>query len=258
MAWYDDPDHPFAGIWEKLKRADENIVNLQSELVSFFDASKYPVIPDPNAQEWQQAVDYHRSLPIPLRFNVLCGEVVHHLRSCLDHITWYFSSVQYRIEAENAIEFPVFRKEPLTKEEIGRYNRKIGGITDGNVRKIIENSQPYQRGDGAANDPLCIIHDMDRFDKHRELTIITNCVSMVFPPETSVHGIVALLKYGKGDTLSASELAAAKVAIKKNTKGAPQIAFAQFGDGESQPVVPALAQLLRAVADLVNLFANEV
>src|SRR6266704_2774678 len=45
MVWTTDPDHPFAGIAEKLKRADENIVDLHKEILRFFKICKYPVIP---------------------------------------------------------------------------------------------------------------------------------------------------------------------------------------------------------------------
>ena len=50
MAWYDEPAHPFAGIAQKLERANDNIANLNNEIVRFFGASKYPVIPDPKAE----------------------------------------------------------------------------------------------------------------------------------------------------------------------------------------------------------------
>src|ERR1700691_3819144 len=96
MTWLTDDNHPFAGIAEKLKRANQNIINLNAEAVGFFEKSKYPVIPDTNSEHWQDAVDYHKQLPIPKRFSVLTGEVVHHLRSCLDHIVWIFSHATAR------------------------------------------------------------------------------------------------------------------------------------------------------------------
>jgi hypothetical protein len=86
MAWQDDPEHPFAGIAEKLKRADENIVNLNGEISKFFAESEYPVIPKPDDKRWKEALEYHRELKVPKRFSVLGGEIIHHFRSCLDHI----------------------------------------------------------------------------------------------------------------------------------------------------------------------------
>ena len=66
MAWHDDPKHPFAGIAEKLKRADENIINLKAEMERFFRECKYPTVPHPNDESWQDAVDYHKTLGTPL------------------------------------------------------------------------------------------------------------------------------------------------------------------------------------------------
>ena len=141
--------HPFAGIYKKLERADENIVSLNNEIVQFFKESKYPIIPDIRDKSWQDAVYYHRDLEVPKRFSVLAGEIIHHLRSCLDHIVWHFSSDAARLLHENALEFPVFFTPPLTKDELSRYNRKIKGITQTKVLTIIERLQPYHRGTDA-------------------------------------------------------------------------------------------------------------
>jgi len=108
----ESPDHLFNGIFEKLKRADENIVNLKVEIDAFISSGEYPVIPHPNSEMWQKAVDYHRNKLVPKRFSVLAGEIVHHLRSSLDHIVWHFSSDDAR-KKPNGLEFPMFEAEPL-------------------------------------------------------------------------------------------------------------------------------------------------
>jgi hypothetical protein len=257
MSWTTDPDHPFAGIAKKLERADESIVNLHNEIVKFFNESKYPTIPNPHDKGWQEAVDYHRTLRVPMRFRVLSGEIVHHLRSCLDHVVWHFSNPQSRRDNGMFIEFPVYRKPP-TKDQLPRYNRKIEGVRSLNVLALIEGLQPHQRGDDAVNDPICVVHDMDRFDKHRELTIVTACANLTFPPGTRLDAILSVLKYRQGEMLSANEVAVAQGAVKNDAKVSPQVAFAQFGDRENQFVVPSLAQLLNAVDDAVGMFAIEV
>src|ERR1700678_4281125 len=191
----------------------------------------------------QEAVDYHRDLNIPIRFGVLCGEVIHHLRSCLDHIVWHFSSAQYRLEHPDAIEFPILRMPPTKTNELSRYQRKIDGVTNANVVRLIEGLQPYHRGNDAINDPLCIVHDMDRFDKHRALVVIGGCASV--RPLSGGGGIAvqALLKLSHGETLSEFEAAIADKALKKDVKVTPQIAFAQFGNRKTEMVIPALSQL---------------
>jgi hypothetical protein len=256
MSWVDESDHAFAGILEKLKRAHENIVNLNTEIGAFFEASNYPIFSDTDSEQWQDAVNYHRDLVIPKRFSVLSGEIAHHLRSCLDYVVWHFSDAGYRTIAENAVEFPVCRKEPLTKDEIGRYERKVKGITNPNVLSLIRDMQPYKRGGDPENDPVCIVHDMDRFDKHRELTIVAACAGVIVPTSAGIEAARAVTKYGQGETLTGVELGLAHETIKQNAKVSPQVAFAEFGKRKDQFVVPALAQLHEAIFKRIDLFAD--
>jgi hypothetical protein len=190
-------EHPFAGIHEKLKRADENIVNLKTEIGAFLNEGMYPVIPHPDSTTWQEAVNYHRSKPIPKRFSVLAGEIVHHLRSSLDHIIWHFSDVK-SANVQTSIEFPVFETEPIEKDKIRNYERKIKGIRSPAVLKLIKDLQPYNAGADAADESLLIVHNMDRFDKHRELVIVHSAVSITVPanmPELIAN--LELFKQGK-------------------------------------------------------------
>ena len=99
---------------------------------------------------------------------------------------------------------------------------------------------------------------MDRFDKHRELAVITTCANLTPLSGAGMHGIKSILKLSQGETLSDSEAVIALQAIQRDVKVTPQIAFAQFGNRKSEPVIPALAQLLNAVDSTVDRFASEV
>jgi hypothetical protein len=254
MSWFDDANHPFAGIAEKLKRANQNIVNLDAEIREFIEKGEYPVVPHPDDEKWQEAVNYHRSKPIPLRFSVLAGEVVHHLRSSLDHIVWHFSTEEARRKAQNVIEFPVFEFEPLDEKQLERYERKIQGITNTRVRNLIQELQPYKAGKDIANDPILIVHNMDRFDKHRELVIVRSSVLIQLPAtESEIARKFALYTEGK---LPTSEYASVSRALKQHGTVTPNIAFNQFGDRKSQPVVLGLAQLFDEISIIVEIFAT--
>jgi len=257
MSWTTDQDHPFAGIAEKLKRADQNIVNLHTEIAAFYKSGNYPLVPHPNDETWQEAVDYHRSNRIPLRFSVLAGEIVHHLRSSLDHITWHFSDNAYRIEDPNGIEFPVFevKPDPSDKNAVKRYNRKIKGIANTQVLAWIELMQPYNVGADMADDPLLIIHNMDRFDKHRELAIVDPSAIIEFPSEMpDIAKKAALYTQGK---LPTTEHLALSRALKEHAKVTPSVAFRQFGNRQTHPVIAGLVELLNEVNTLVGIFATK-
>jgi hypothetical protein len=181
---------------------------------------------------------------------VLAGEIVHHLRSSLDHVAWQLSSEAYRRTKAHAIEFPIFDTKPVKKDEISRYDRRIKGITSPSARKIIKEIQPYQRPD-PLDDPLWIVHDMDRIDKHRELVFVFGSFSVLLPPELANY---ALLDANGKLFPMAPEIASS---IKKESKVTPQIAFGEFGKKKGKFVVIALFQLTNFVRDTVRLFADE-
>lgn len=257
MSWDDNPNHSFAGIAEKLKRSNENILNLNSEIDAFIQNGEYPTIPYQDDEMWQKAMEYHRTKPIPLRFSVLSGEIIHQMRSCLDHIVWHFSSSVARLNHSGAIEFPVFevKPDPMKKNEIERYSRKVQGISNTAVLNLIEKMQPYNAGPNAADDPLLVVHNMDRFDKHRELAIVDSSVRVNFPNAMAVVSRMAEM-YSQGAQLTNSELLTLSHALKDHAQVAPGIAFREVGGRKIQSVIPTLAQLQQAIVERVAMFAS--
>ena len=236
------PPHPFAGIAEKLNRANENIRNLESEIATFFDESEHPILSHDNQKVIPEALEYHRSRQIPPRFSILSGEVVHHLRSCLDHIIWHFSDVTFRETPKNTkfIEFPILEKRP--SDVFSQYERKIKGIANTAVRSLIEECQPYKRPN--PNESLLLaIHKMDIVDKHRELVIVVSTGAARFPIE--------LWRRYENEELPISAIG---TDFKRHGKLVPEIAFREFCGAESEIVIQALGQMYNEVLRLVEAF----
>jgi hypothetical protein len=118
--------------------------------------------------------------------------------------------------------------------------------------------QPYKRGSDAESDPVCIVHDMDRFDKHRELAIISSCASVNIPLSAGIEVAAAMAKYGQGKAVNDAELALIHKALNQNPIVLPQIAFMQVGKWKEQPVVPTLSQLHEAIFERIDLFEGLV
>ncbi len=93
------------------------------------NASEYPVLQLRQGGVARKAVGLPRERAIPLRFSVLAGEIVHHLRSCLDHIVWHFSNPAYRTDERKRryIEFPDLKDPPSPVYVFTQYERKIDG-----------------------------------------------------------------------------------------------------------------------------------
>jgi hypothetical protein len=234
---------------EKLKRTHENIGNLKSEISGFFQSSAYPEIPQEDADALLEAIAYHKQLPIPVRFAVLSGEIIHHLRSILDHIVWQFSSPEYRAKHPTLIQFPIRKARPVDKDSIASYERKIEGIATIELRNLIEQLQPYNAPD-PLDDPLLILHSMDIVDKHREIVLCLSAGGMDFP--SNMRDVIESYQPAN------PQLNSAQVAFKfkRHGKLLPQVAFKDFGRREIEPVVPGLTELLNEVVLVVKAFSR--
>jgi hypothetical protein len=239
--------HPFAGIAEKMNRAQENILNLQAEIARFFEASEYPVLSHDNKKIIPEAVEYHSKLPIPLRFSVLSGEVVHHLRSCLDHIVWHFSDAEYRRRRITDVQFPILKERPAPADMFAKYERKIKGISDPRVADLIERLQPYNPSPSSLNSQLLAIHNLDIIDKHRTLVIVASTGAFVFP--------IGMMQRAMMDERDDSTVTADFIEeFKRNGKLVPQIAFEDSVGGKQCPVVQSLGEMYNHVIQIIAAF----
>jgi hypothetical protein len=241
------PDQ-LAGIDEKLKRADENILNLGIEINTFIKSSPDSGITNTKANRTQQWINTHRDRVIPPRFGVLAGEIAHHWRSCLDHIAWGLSSDDYRRDNETAIAFPIFINPPNKKTQ-PRYDRYVEGITNTAALKLIADLQPHKTTN-PIDDPLAIIHELDRVDKHHTLVLVV--------ASFDAQLIIPRLTLGRvfGGFESNEDPFPSEPAPKADFKVSRQIAFAKFGQRENQAVVPSLTHLSRKLRNIVRRFSE--
>src|SRR6266404_964011 len=85
-----------AGVHEKLKRAEESIRDLNSQIVAFLRERPEGGFSHDKQKAAKEFAEFHAKRVIPLRFGVIAGEVIHHLRSSLEHIAWMLSTDGYR------------------------------------------------------------------------------------------------------------------------------------------------------------------
>ena len=248
--------HPLDGVRERLERANENILILHKEISTFLQDGADPVIPNDEPGAIQEAVESHTDRVMPLRFSILSGEIIHHLRSCLDHVAWELSSADQRARHPTRVEFPIYVSKPVDKGEITRYERKVEGIS-GPGRKLIEAIQPYNRSPailtGPQADPLWIIHEMDTTDKHRELVL----TAATFDIRTQgMMESLWLMLYREAD-FPEREIVGLGRSFDPNSKVTTQVSFREFGGRKIQPVIPGLSKLTRYVDRIGRGFADE-
>src|SRR4051812_20705926 len=99
-----------------------------------------------------------------------------------------------------------------------------------------------------------MVHDMDRFSKHRELPlVITSIIMKVASDNPEMHA--AIWAHTQGRKLSTRENALVTLAVQQNPNPRLGIAFPQFGTRKTQAIVPSLSQLLNHVVGICETFS---
>jgi hypothetical protein len=97
----------------------------------------------------------------------MVGEIAHHLRSSLDHLIWQLIIANTGKEGSTRSEFPIFLQPPKGAKGEQQFAKKIQGVRI-DAAKAISIMQPYNDPEPHLN-PLWLVHDLDRIDKHRLL-----------------------------------------------------------------------------------------
>ena len=238
------------GVSEKLERAYENILNLGTEISLFEKLRPNEPVSDDERNGVEKLLKFLAEKKVPIRFSVIAGEIVHHLRSCLDHIVWLLSSdASKSVKSANRIGFPITLKEPRTKDEIEFFQAKIAGVSSVDGIRLIKELQPYNTPE-PADHPLAIIHEFDRIDKHQNLVLVVGTFTIDFRVPVMPSVVV-----GMGERKP--ETRHVVLTEKMDLKLAHKVAFGKFGKRENQPVIPAMEQLFNSVRDVVAVFAGE-
>ena len=99
---------PLDSCWAKLARAKENVNNLHNEVTNFLNehATSYTTRIQHQKGGLECALIAYGDFEIPMRFSVLAGEVIHHLRSSLDHLI-YALIIQNGCSPSKKSQFPI-------------------------------------------------------------------------------------------------------------------------------------------------------
>jgi hypothetical protein len=162
--------HPLDGCWAKIERAKEQISNLDAEITALLASGVYSIVGE-NQPERRRYAFKLLGPPVPLRFAVIAGEIVHHLRSAFDHVVWALAK-KNAIPDDERIQFPVCDTPEKFEKAVRGGTIKGVSRTD---RPLIEALQPHRASD-PANSLLRVVHDLDIADKHKLLVVVTHAL----------------------------------------------------------------------------------
>lgn len=160
------------GISHKLRRANEQFETLDVAIKRFLEADPQPyrvlAYDDPDTRDRVYGIEVTESPPI--EWGVVIGEIVHNLRSGLDHLAYAMCLSHRPCKAPpRGTEFPIFWDEDRfddIKPGGGRY--KIRGMS-WEMQHAIRELQPYQAGNTPKAQSLWLLQEMSNIDKHRQL-----------------------------------------------------------------------------------------
>jgi hypothetical protein len=165
--------HLLDGCWAKLDRAEKSIKGIDREATAFFSSDSPPFRVVREHRDRDYVFLAYGDPEVPLKFSVLAGEIVHHLRSSLDHLV-HALVIKSGNTPTRRHQFPICSTEKnfhdACKKEALKY-------ISPSARKLITAVQPYTQP-VPQNTVLSVINEYDNCDKHRLLVVVTTVVKI--------------------------------------------------------------------------------
>ena len=223
-----------ARILIKTERAKKHLLDVESLARS----SKKGItgFPDPKSKR-------HRSestLIVDISVISGAGDVIHNLRSALDHLAWELAKWETGLPREiDACCFPIGKSSSHYKS----IKRKgvIAGMSP-EAEKAIDDLRPYKEG----NEPLWRIHHLDIVDKHRHILVAG--YKIIFSG-TGLPGTFSFVKEEPAYFLGLFD-----DDFNGEDKSAFQPTAAELEIAHMKPLIPSLHELLIFTEDLIKNF----
>lgn len=164
---------------QKLARAQEHIEQLFAEQERWAEIRPHPYdveLRDDSSPDKILGVIGTLDQPPPFMSTIL-GDIVHNLRSTLDHVSWQLvkhgSAATLTKAEERQVQFPIC-ETPESFE--GELVRRLPGVDDIH-EAIVRRTQPFHRGVAATQHPFAVLRRLSNDDKHRSIHLTYWCAS---------------------------------------------------------------------------------
>ena len=167
----------FASALAKIARAEKHTESLKSDIAVFLAEKNYEVRQDLDAETGRKTAIFHVLREVPIEWPIIVGEIVHNLRSALDHIITDLTIAENGSPLENT-EFPIFddeikylscRRNGSPAPISGLY--KIRGVSAA-AKTRIQAMQPFEFNKVGRPSSLLVLHNLNIIDKHRTIHIV--------------------------------------------------------------------------------------
>ena len=117
----------------------------------------------------------HNLPKVDPEWSLILGEIVFHLRSCLDHLAWQIAIFDDKCPGEHTY-YPI-RDSPYNKQGIEVPTQMVPAITSPVILDALEATQPYRTVEGTVDlaqgqrNALRAMRVLNNIDKHRLLVV---------------------------------------------------------------------------------------
>jgi hypothetical protein len=239
----------FSSARSKLKWADEHFAKLNETLKAFY-SSAYQVMVQDDPKTGRRTYDMVIKRELPDSVPFLIGDVVHNLRSALDHVAYEIVKRSGRPPSQGLV-FPI---KDTRKEVIDAIKSEIQVAAGSElVTLIVDRIQPHEGGNGHA---LWVLHRLDCIDKHRELLPAVDSLAFEHIQAVDEHGTTytgLVLKWVRGGNLALPDyVKGKKLHIQHEGRLTVGIQFKNVDCAEGELVIPTLNRLRSTVAKTVD------
>ena len=258
----------------KLARASELCEMLSAEAAAYLssDPPPYEISKRHESDGLEYAFIAKGNPNPPLKLAVIAGEVIHHLRSSLDHLIHSLVIKKGKAPTRNH-QFPICDTPQLYKEL--RRRGYIQGVGP-HAYELIEKVQPFQNP--TPDDTiLAAVRDLNNLDKHRLLVVTTTIMRIgnvirVGADEALVEKLgtkdkpMEIVGLGSTDVkrLDPEGVEIFSIRLSEPTpeffaeaEVEPNVAFQKCGRCELAPLVPTLRRMTAGVTHTISQFRSE-
>jgi hypothetical protein len=245
------------GISCKLRRARQHLEELHAAIEAFLkaDPKPYKIVAhdDPQTRDRIYGLEILEQPP-SVEWAVVTGDILHNLRSGLDHL----ANAMCRAHAPTETppwdtEFPIFWSEDrFASVERGGGLYKIRGMGDEAQRAICE-LQPFRKGEWAKSQSLWLLQQMSNIDKHRSLDLAFLGYPMITAFEDPAVEIMPVWSRD-GSEIARARPRTPDAEVKSDPIFIPQLIFNEEGapPGGWRPLDSQLATFLRIVNEITE------
>lgn len=263
--------------WLKLDRAEHHLKEVDFYVAQYSDSHPYEAIPTHRRTKGKQHIEWLlRFTDQPdERLGVVVGDVVHNLRSALDHL--FVAVLPKKFRSKPWAAFPFFgarpfddNGHPLHNEEGERWAKLVKHIP-AVVKTQIEMLQPFQVPSDEAVIRFCeengikprdlhslgLLNRLDNADKHRALITFGKGLadghvtiwssSSAEPIEYDLPGVVP-----DGAVVAHGEVTDSEVEVEVKLRGTARVAIVIGGGTGGVDIPPTLNRLVAHVRDIAR------